>query len=170
MQTMAKNIIWIQEIRLRNTATLLAKEWLELVFHKRDINHTRWLPRDCVHAETDGECTISWLWENGQSQTFIVQTFSNTGYSFMKGEGPAQKQLYWKVNKEWKIRYTHLNDEQDNEYTHVTPFSRELRMSPVTEIPWTSEHILAIESIVSYTIQGKTRQIKLESLLGKIYE
>jgi hypothetical protein len=172
MQSMTHNIFWIEEIRLKNTATLLAKEGIELVFHKRNINQERWLPRDCARVNTDGICETLWLWPNEQTQDFIVFTSPTKEYTFERVVSPEQKKIlsYKEIigNAYEAERYTHQRAAWEE--GNITPYSRIIRLSTVNDLPWSWEHIRKIESIVTYTIRGKTHQVHIESLLGNIYQ
>ena len=61
------NLRWVERNDLRLQGTLLAKEWLELVYNLRDSNLDRELPRNCILASDifwkgmDGEHLSYWI-------------------------------------------------------------------------------------------------------------
>lgn len=48
LQMIIKNLTVVDTVKLRSSATILAKEWVELAFNIRDANLDKWLNWDCL--------------------------------------------------------------------------------------------------------------------------
>jgi len=157
------NMETMSQLEAKSTATLLAKEWIELVYNTRDSNRIASLPWDCIinpnyNGQTENQFCKNqfldnwWIWKIENYEN-IQRTTINPEYIF------EESKLYIKDNITTK--YTHeLNDQP-------SIFSRYIYFTGVKENDniintW---YILKIESHVIYQKWSRTGEIILESFI-----
>jgi len=155
------NINTMSELDAKSTATLLAKEWLEMVYNTRDSNRIASLPWDCIanqdynpNLETANFCKNHFLDNNGLR---TIQAKEN----FLERKNIENNSTeWWKlfINTNWYLGYTHETTEQP------TIFYRHIYFTGVKENEniintW---YLLKIESHVFYKRWSKTGKVLLE--------
>ncbi len=153
------NMNTMSELDAKTTATLLAKEGIELAYNTRDSNRLASLPRDCiVNKQYDGNietnvCAYHFLNNNwlraleikNETITWIPIDEKNNAQLFSTDQGT----------------YTHTTTEKK------TIFSRYLVFTGVQDNEKIIEtgHILKIESHVHYQRWWKTGEVVLEGFI-----
>lgn len=171
MHMVTKNIHWIHELSYKNTATLLAKEWLEVAFHQRDMMYSRGLPWSCIGTDATGVCDRFLLDEWANSSLYRLVAHPTVWYRIEPLQRMEDSRLYTISLPDAATWYTHRASwipVPDSAYGS-SPFSRYITVRPVDEMADIEEYVLMIESTVMYTVWGNTHQVVLESLLGDIY-
>lgn len=173
---MSKNLSLIKTIHSQNSATILAREGIELAYHVRNTNNILWYERDCAVRWTN-ECkthmlsgntypffTIEWWTSDSQIMFSGVDTNNNFEDRF------AASRLYLTGKTVvWTIitGYTH------DITTSPSQFARYVVFSGMQDLPksWPilSGDIHHISSIVLYKLSDQTTgSIILESFIANI--
>lgn len=153
------NTMW--ELDAKATATLLAKEWLEMAYNTRDSNRISSLPRDCIsnkdynpNLETDDFCKGYFL-DNKWFRT--IETKDNS---------VQRKSIENSIIEEWKLfiksdlylNYTHEITDQPSIYSRYIYFTGVKDNEKIINT-W---YLLKIESHTIYTRWNRTWEVILE--------
>ena len=186
LQLVIRNMSVVDQVKVKTSATILAKEWIELAFNIRDANLSKWLPRDCVidpdlfdtkqeDLKEWQEFCITYFSENIGEQVFQIW-FDTDNYYFLQA---IDRQDNFLANfyenmlflRTWDIwwydmsRYSHSSNLKHGEDT--TPYARYISFSTVQDskesLP--EDIILKVESHVLTLRAGNTWDIVLESLI-----
>lgn len=189
---LTSNLKWMDRNDLRLQWTLLAKEWLELVYNMRDSNLERELPWNCIldsqlykvvssgvsntvsywnpaNSEFDEfENICSWYF-NSVPALQISYSADNYIVANRTSEWFSGNQLYMHTWDKWLIRYSHENNNGE-----LTVFSRYITFTWITEeIPWNNEEknlldtwkILKVSSHVLWQRWSTTWEVVLDSFI-----
>lgn len=153
--------------RNQTIATMLAKEWIEMMYNLRDTNLDKAQQRWCVRVGNNTNCETSLL---SDAQTYYIN-IDNTWSSlnpitirwFNTDKAAINTRLYmftW-----WGITvYNH------NQAGIPSQFYRYITVSPTTGIPWTKStidsNLKKITSTVEYSQLWWTGKVELESFIG----
>ncbi len=187
LEQMDKNNVKIQ-------ATLLAKEWLELVYNLRDSNLSKELSWDCLISEDMYSWGIEelndeiWWWNQSNfedvicdwyfdiqknlqisfdPQNYIYQNNVDKWNNFMENF-EKNKLYFYQWDLSWYGYYDELNVESWLSYkVQDTLFARYLSFHEVKEWDWVlpSDKILKLESHVLYMKWGDTWEVVFESFI-----
>lgn len=152
------NISTIDSLKSKTTATLLAKEWLELVYTIRDSNKIAELPRNCIKNNAyDGQietdvCKYHFLDNNG-----LRKVESKENERELSPLLENNKQLYIKENEHWSY-YTHEETNNQSVFSRYILFTW-VNIDTTTRETWS---LLKIESHVLYQKWAKTGEVVLE--------
>jgi hypothetical protein len=182
LRLISQNLIALDATQLRTSATLLAKEWIELVYNMRDSNLDKWLPRDCVldswfiidpsnPVEPITACLRKFsLWNNKilqisfDSGDYMYALPVNRDTTF--GDLRNTNKLYYIT---WDIWWHTIFRHSSRHQTNNTPtyFARYILFTGVREWIHTlpTDSILKVESHVLYTKWNKTWEVILESFV-----
>lgn len=154
------NISTMSDLDDKTTATLLAKEWLELAYNTRDSNRLASLPRDCIvnigydgytHTNTCKNYFLDNKWmrtietnENNIQRKAIDESFFEEG------------RLY--IDTNWSLKYTHTTTDQPSIFSRYIYFTGVKDDNKVINT-W---YLLKIESHVFYQRWSKTGEVLLE--------
>lgn len=168
---MVSNISLSEKTKLKTTSTILAKEWIELMYNLKDTHIKKWWLWDCVELD---EANYMWIW----CKTWFYESWSDHSS--------------WKINIDAEDNYTispTIDTRSANQlfkkkhqkmgnnfsiYSHVpegdpTYFSRWVKFSPVYLEPEGEtvdpHEILKIESIVQYKKGKFSGEVILESFI-----
>lgn len=167
-----KNILLAKKIELKTTATLLSKEWIEIVFNKRDSNNIKYLQWnyitwDITNNSAQIEYFETWtaykVWTDLTWYKNYIEKISSTPYILYS-------KLYlktWEVLDEaWQLLYSWFY--YNYKTWQKTPFSRYVIFTWVylkPEEKVVNEDILKINSIVKYNWWWTTWEVNLESFI-----
>lgn len=174
------NLSTIDKVQTQITATILAKEWLELTYNIRDTNIQKWFARDCLLAKwVDSEIEIddvcSSHFASGDAWAVFQFGFDPRDYywhtstvSWSFDELFDQNALYYYTGKVWDITLFWYGHTQDWLEWSATPFARYIVFKPLKEwgITLPSDKILKVESHVLYKKWSYQWDIVLESFMG----
>lgn len=173
LKMLVSNIGWLYDIKTKDMAVSLAKEGIDIVFHQRDSNIEKGMPRYCagvIFSWGSWECERDFLnWWT--SWTYIVSRPVTGLYAFSPSVGTADRQLRYHSGVIYSLSGMDYNGVR---YTHeitwgiTSEFSRRLEFSPVSVYPSATWYILQVQSIVQYDRWSYTKQIILESVVGDI--
>lgn len=162
MLTMTKNIARVQEIKLKTTATMLAKEWIETMYYLRDTNIKQAMYRDCVEKDEQTSACLSRLLEQwAQEAKYVVSVNLSWTMSVLPLTDTQNGKLYLKSSDQGSVRYV-------NEPGEITPYTRVITILPVPAFEQSTDKILAIRSSVSYAKWNTTGEVILESFIGSL--
>lgn len=160
MLMMSRNIAWMQDIKLKTTATTLAKEWLELVYYMRDSNMKQAMYRDCVLKDQQtSTCTRRLLEPGQQLVNYVVSNDLEWTFSITPLVNPEDGRLFLKNIWQWSVWYTRGDWEK-------TPYTRVLTVSPAPGYEQHTNEVLAIRSTVTYEKWSTKGEVSLESFIG----
>lgn len=173
LRMLISNIGWLYDIKTKDMAVSLAKEGIDIVFHQRDSNIEKGMPRYCagvIFSWGNRTCERDFL-NGGTSGVYIVSRPITGLYTFSPSVGTADRQLRYHSGIIYSlsgidypgVRYTH-------EMTGgtVSNFSRRLTFSPVSAYPTATGYVLEVTSTVEYVRWTRIKQIVLESIVGDI--
>lgn len=189
------NLRWVERNDLRLQGTLLAKEWLELVYNLRDSNLERELPRNCImRREIYGwngkdfgvelaKCVnnMEYIEKNpellcicpnyfGKSSPIRV-SYSDQNYVVVEYAGDTTfsgNRLYMHTGSRWELWYSH--EERGGQ---ETVFSRYITFDYILEDVWDDSQknlldtgkILKVSSHVLWEKWSYTGEVVLESFI-----
>ncbi|MDD3262809.1 MAG: prepilin-type N-terminal cleavage/methylation domain-containing protein [Candidatus Absconditabacteria bacterium] len=158
------NMETMSQLEAKSTATLLAKEGIELVYNTRDSNRIASLPWDCIinpnyNGQTENQFCKNHFLDNGgiwkiENYENIQRTTINPEYIF------EESKLYIKDNITTK--YTHEVNDQPSIFSRYIYFTGVKDNDNIIN----TGYILKIESHVIYQKGSRTGEIILESFIG----
>ncbi len=157
-----QNIYTMSELEARNTATLLAKEWLELVYNTRDSNRIAALPRDCIINKNldiynNKICQNHfldhwWLW--------TIENWEQINFNKVdKDDIQTNSKLYISWDKTYK--YTHSQTKEESIFSRYILFTWVQEDDKIIDT-W---YILKLESHVIYQKWIQQKEIVLETFI-----
>lgn len=169
------NNVWLSErTKLKTTATMLAKEWMELVYNRRDTNIKKWRLWNCLALKQGsyaGECEIFFHDPNNLngSTSRTIQIDENGSYNFNSiGSALDNDKLYPVKSSFWN--YTVLESRWAKNNIIGKQFRRRITFSPVILWPewWTSQadKLLKVTSTVLYKKSAYSGSVTLQSFIG----
>ncbi len=184
LRLITQNLVTLDNTQSRTTATLLAKEWMELVYNMRDSNLSKSLPWNCVlHAnlETgdrnviDPEKICAWYFSSWIDDHKVLQiSFDPEAYTYAVpvdagatfNDLRSGNRLYYTIGDiAWNQIFWYST--LPVEWTSPTFFSRYILFTWVREgeniLP--RDSILKVESHVLYMKGSKTWEVVLESFI-----
>lgn len=172
LSMITKNISWVQEIKQRDTAALLAREGLELAYNLRDSNVDRGIVRNCAEFSSGALDNCA----NYFHQWTGVQTLYTIDLTI---DGRYEVNLLASTWSTWLYLHTWLIEQQDGTdiltgfwYSHTSTggtqsaFRRYILFKPMPLYPAQTWDILYIASYVEYVLWNVTKSVVLESLIG----
>lgn len=167
----SKNISVVDRLELRTKSTFLAKQWIEIVYNKRDSNLQRWVKWNCVDMDSSYNCNKFFKkWDS--YKVFLNLTWY---YSIKSTDKLFESNLlykhFWMIKKESSgepiltgFRYDHNWTERERTF-----FSRYIDFT-WAYLEWDGgiadeEELLKLESVVSYDKAWMTGNIVLESFI-----
>lgn len=172
------NNVWLSErTRLKTTATMLAKEWIEIVYNRRDTNIKKWRLRNCLSLKQwsyAGECETFFHNSNnlngGTSRT--IQINEIWWYDFnLLGSALDNDKLYPTKSSIWNYTVLKSRWSKNNIIGQkVSNFTRRITFTPVFLWPewWASQadKLLKITSTVNYKKSAYSGSVSLQSFVG----
>lgn len=172
------NISRVETIKQKNTATMLAKEWLDIVYNLRDMNLERWIDRDCADFDTgtSDNCAshfylwwtslyggsgtdyiIDWNMSNLWSDTYVLNTVSQESdgvlYLHTGNVATTGSAITW-------FWYNHIaGGDSASLYTRIITFA------PSSSYSSNTGNILSITSRVIANVGSKRQEVILESMI-----
>lgn len=158
------NMSSMSQLETKATATLLAKEWLELAYNTRDSNRIASLPWDCIiNKNYDANLTRDevcenyfldnpWLRKIENNEKINRQTIDTNNII-------EDSKLY--IENNWNTKYTHEVNESPSIFSRYIYFTGVKDNEKIINT-WA---ILKIESHVIYQKWSKTGEIILESFI-----
>lgn len=174
----SRNLSLTQDLHMRNTATLLAREGIELAFNHRNTNLLLWYERNCAvrganssQTTNTSSCSKYYYSPNIQND-FIIEGIGKTQVTLFPLNSQSQSnnsKLYLQENWTNWPTYTHTST-----HTTPTPYSRIISFGGMQGLtknsPITTSDIYTITSKVSFeygTNKGlKQGEISLESFIS----
>ncbi len=158
------NMDTMSNLEAKSTATLLAKEWLELVYNTRDSNRIASLPWDCIiNKEYDENLTREKTCKNYFLDNWWLRKIENNESINRKMADPnniiEESKLYIKNNN--TTIYTHESSDQPSIFSRYIYFTGVKDNGTIINT-W---YILKLESHVIYQRWSKTGEIILESFI-----
>lgn len=173
----SRNLSLTQDLHMRNTATLLAREGIELAFNHRNTNLLLWYERNCAVRATNwskntnnSSCSKYYYSKNSNIQNyFIIEGVGKTQVTLSPLNNPQNKSKLY-LQKSWTNwpTYTHTSSNTPTPYSRIISFGE---MQGLTKnSPITTSDIYTITSKVSFeygTNKGlKQGEISLESFIS----
>jgi len=168
-----KNILLSKKIEIKTKATILAKEWMEIVFNKRDSNNIKYQPWNYITWDltirNNPNITYFWSWKAYKVWTdfsWYENHMEKINFPYI-----ASSKLYiktWKIlDLAWEVVYSWFY--YNYQTWEKTPFSRYVMftwayLSPEANV--INPNIMKINSIVKYKFGWITWDIVLESLIS----
>lgn len=170
------NIGLSERAKMKTTATMLAKEWIELVYNRRDTNIKKWRLRNCLELDAnsyDGKC---WSYfhdpadTNGSTRRTVV-TYFDKWYIFQPAGDLANTKLYKRPSPDWTFSaFTTFSSFGIVGTNSATSFSRTITFTPVyLEPEGKKDHadkLLKVTSTVSYKKGSHSGNVSIESFIG----
>lgn len=174
-----KNLSVTKNIHYQNSATILAREWIEMVYNTKNTNKILWYKRNCAIRETDllsqneDFCKQYMFNTWAESHLFIIDGATRDSIvlswidwsDFNEIFEKSRLYLTW-ITKNWIniTWYTHIPNE------NPTPFARYISFTWIQDIPIDSpikqNDIHHISSTVLYKLsENTTWSITLESFI-----
>lgn len=172
ISVISKNISFIDQIKLKTTASFLAKDSLELLYAHRNTNFLRSAPWNCVAINSSYDC-IDYFSANENYRISISLTWSYqispTTTNF------DDNRLYFSTGSTKALNWTPLIDHFLYSYDktgEITYFSRYLQFQSLYQAPTNSNadtnKVLKVNSVVKYQKWALTWEVVLESIIWNI--
>jgi len=181
------NLSTIDKVQTKITATILAKEWLELAYNIRDTNIQKWFARDCLllpeweinidieaDSETTDVCAVHFA--SGEENTVYQFWFSPEQYYFYNSSVGSwfdelfeKNKLYYYTGEIWEHIMFWYGYGQDEWTWAEIPYARYISFDLVKDGPQNvlpQDKILKVESHVLYRKWWYQWEIVLESFMG----
>ena len=170
------NINLSERTRLKTTATMLAKEWIELVYNRRDTNIKKWWLWNCLALDSNsynGSCGLFFHnpSDTSSSTKRMIVNYPDEGYQFQPIINLSNIKLYKKKSTDGSFGiYTNF-DAYGIVGTQSSAFSRTITFSPVyLEPEWSTQHpdkLLKVTSTVAYKKWSYSGSVSLQSFIGE---
>jgi hypothetical protein len=173
LSMVGSNISWIKTIRLKDDATMLAKEWMEMIYNLRDGNLEKWLHWYCweFNNAVAGKCAFN-MYQWGSWTNYIIDRSVNdtddTMYELSTYSSDDETKLYlhtWAFTFSWEswdlTRYNHQSS-----WWIATPYSRYVTIKHAPEYSTSTDKILQVEVHVIADQWVRSSDVVLESLIG----
>ena len=185
-----RNLSLTSHIHNQNTATILAREWLELAYNYKNTNELLWYERNCAQRQLPNtkKDTMSNSSSNNNCWKYFWSGNNKNSIFTIEGIKPGQSQVLMKplqdiqgINFESLRKATHLSltwisvwGISFTGYTHEageeTPYARYIEFTGMNNIPKNSpllsSDIYHISSTVLYRNKNKTGEVVLESFIS----
>lgn len=165
-----KNVLISKQIELRSNATFLAKEWIEIVFNKRDSNNIKYQPWNYIDWDLTNSITTDETYFE-KSKNYKVWTSFSWNKNYMEEFCNIQDaKLYlktWEIlnwSNEVVYSWFYYNYDTGNE----TWFTRYVNFTWVyLEPEWNSlnQDVMKLNSIVKYNWWWISWWVVLESFI-----
>lgn len=177
-----RNLSLVKNIHTQTTATILAREGIEMIYNVRDTNSLLWYERNCAQRISENiEGLVEWsdicqkymrTWDN-QSHRFIVEWWlrnqAQITLSWINGNdfntlfNNSKLYLTWITTAIMLTWYTHI-------WYGDTTFARYIEFTGMNALPPSSpiknNNIHHIKSVVLYKLSNNsTGEISLESFI-----
>lgn len=170
------NIGLSERAKMKTTATMLAKEWIELVYNRRDTNIKKWRLRNCLELDAnsyDGTCGYYFhdpADTNGTTKRTIA-TYFDKWYVFQPAGNLANTKLYKRPSPDGTFSaFTTFSSFGIVGTNSATSFSRTITFTPVYLEPEGkrdhADKILKVTSTVSYKKWTYSGHVSIESFIG----
>lgn len=171
------NNIWLSErTRLKTTATMLAKEGIELTYNRRDTNIKRWWLWNCLSLKQGsyaGECETFFHDPSKLSgkTDWVLQVDENAWYQFnLKWSNLDNDKLYPAKSDNGSYGILRSRWARNNIiWQTVSPYRRTISFSPVILWPeWGATHpdkLLRVTSTVAYKKSSHSWSVTLQSFI-----
>jgi type II secretory pathway pseudopilin PulG len=157
------NMNTMSDLETKTIATLLAKEWLELVYNTRDSNRLAWLPWNCIVNNAynpnmfDNVCS-AYFWDN---KWFWTVHMEDTLHRKNIWNDKNQEESALFIKDDWSKWYTHTPTNEKSIFSRYILFTGVLDNNKIIDT-W---HIVKLEAHVLYQRWSKTGEIILESFI-----
>lgn len=169
------NIGLSERTKLKTTATMLAKEGMEIAYNRRDTNIKKGWLWNCLALKPGsyaGECQT--FFHNptslNSSTKWIINIFPDKGYVFEAVGNLSNTKLYSRPSGKWYSLYTTFSSFGIVGTNSQTPFTRIITFAPVDLAPdgWPkhADKILKVTSTVTYKKGGYSGSVSLQSFMG----
>lgn len=78
----SRNISLTKDVHMRNTATLLAREWIELIYNYKSTNELLWYERNCAQRQGGLAALSNTQWNNNSNCNKYFWTWDGGDYRF----------------------------------------------------------------------------------------
>ncbi len=161
---LTSNVSWIYDIRNRDTALAIAKEWMDIVYHIRDSNLERWQLRNC--ADLQPECNqLFFTWSTAQ---FLLDFDPSWMYSLIPLDSIDDARIYYHTWIIWTWAIETFWYNHDPVWGEETIFSRIIEFDTVDWFSSDSSSVLRLAVRVLYGTPSRPQEITLESVIGNI--
>lgn len=171
LKVLGNNILIIQHTRLKTQATLLAKEWIELVYNLRDSNLDRSFDWNCGKIIKTQPAINNLWWESVQTSSYDCDPGSflqwNKSYTIS-----YDSNHHYQINIAWptdgKLYYGDNNILSHLSSPNPSPFTRLIHIDSIqTDMNYSSGGLIyQITSTVTYKSHNGSWSISLQSLIG----
>lgn len=166
-----KNISISDSIKNKTFATFLAKEWIEIIYNKRDSNVDRWVVWNCYRMNANYDCIdsfiVGWYYKVSSNLTWYLSIDPTTAnfddnivyfHTWIIKTSANVPIVTW-------FWYDHNSTVQQS----GTVFSRMIKFDGAYLTPewwnWNTSKILKIESYAKYKKWAYTWEVVLESFI-----
>ncbi len=176
LQTVMNNIMLVENVKNKTTATFLAKEWIEIIYNIRNLNYERWLKWNCTNY--NNTWNLNELCNNDNIfSTWNTYTVSiNSWWYYTIEKNNLNNRIYyhtgeikrWNISV-WKNWFWYNHNPTD---WVATNFGRTISFTWVFLAPedniWSNDKIMKVMSIVNYWTWAYTWNVILESFIWDI--
>ncbi len=169
------NIGLSERTKLKTTATMLAKEWIEIVYNRRDTNVKKWWLWNCLELDANSYDGACWLYFHNPSDTStstsrILVTQFDEGYGFQPATALSNTKLYKRDSSDGTFSMLSTFSSFSIVGTQSSPFSRVITFTPVYLDPEGKkahpDKLLKVTSTVRYKKGNYSGHISIQSFIG----
>lgn len=172
LSTITTNIGWIYDIKEKDTALSIAKEWIDIVYHIRDSNLDRGLFWDCSEIDLSEPDACGWYFYDSSWVTKHILEFDKDWLYSMEDFTTTWNALIY--YHEWVLYTLWWVDEQWFWYDHnsawweATIYTRIIEFRPVTWYEAFTWFVLEVTSRVLYDRWSNPQEVVLQSIIWNI--
>lgn len=177
MWTITSNIWWLYEIREKDAAIMIAKEWIDLMYHIRDSNIERSGFWNCAITNVAAEDACDEFFYDDSDKYFTVGMSLSGAYdvnviastwdistAVWYHSGTLYTQSSWGVD----TNFTGFWYNHDSSGGEDSGFRRWIILKPVIWYETNTGSILEVTSEVRYMRWSNERSVVLQSFIGDI--
>lgn len=172
LSMITQNIRWIYDIKEKDTALAIAKEWIDIVYHLRDSNLERGLFWDCAEIDlSEPNACWSYFYDNSGITKYRVNFDKDALYTMEPITVASQAEIYYHTWTLYTFSWTNVEWFWYNHDPIWWEFSQYLRHIEFRPLAWYEAFtwfVLELTSRVSYMRWDELEEVVLQSVIWNI--
>lgn len=176
MSMLSSSVRILYDIKEKDTALTIAKEWIDMVYHLRDSNIERWMYWNCTDIDFSApDNCAEYLYTSWDVKEFTINRDETRWYQMEEVATTGDTLLYfhtwtlyslswWANTLDWFF-YNH-NATFSGVVWEETIYRRTIEIRPLSGYALWTWSVLEITSIVEYNRWSDVRDVILQSIIG----
>jgi len=172
LSTITSNIRWLYDIKEKDIALSIAKEWIDIVYHVRDSNLERGLFWDCAVIDLSEDDACGWFFYEWSSTTRHIINFDKDWlYSMDPFTTSWAAQIWYHEDVLFTFSGSDISwfwYDHNMAGWEETIYTRVIEFDPVVWHEAFTWFVLEVTSRVSYPRGNSTEEVVLQSIIWDI--